>query len=1050
MTISRSPFRPGPLRGFLHRAPRLLAPLVLLLLLVTPAAAQVDDLLISEYVEGNSNNKAIEIYNGTDFAVDLEAEGYRLEIYFDDNDEVPLNVIDLDGDVDPGGTWVVTDDNADPPLLALADQPASGNFFNGNDSIVLRRGADGPVVDSFGKLGDLTAQEPQWSEGGVSTQEHTLRRMPDVCRGDTDPNDPFDPSLQWVEFPQNTFDGLGSHLLEGCRVCSYAEPTPTAVLDCDSATDSGSNDDPGSTRQVDAYPCLASSYRGREVLYAFEPPADGTYGVALTGLTGDLDLVVIGLSSCSCSAASGATGSADEELSFTATASTDNDYLIFVDGAQGTISDYTLELTCPSSPTAAFTLAPEFPTAREPTSFFDTSEGEPSTWSWDFGDGATSEARNPRHTYAIGGSFDVTLTVANAFGMSSTDQRIEVAPGDAVVAITGPASGEVDTPLTFVATASGCSPDPAGWVWTTAGGEVTSGDTTGTLGLRWPAGGRKVFEAANSACGSARGSHSVEIAPRQAPAPPAPTGLAATPLSATEIRLSWVDNSSTEDGFAIERQRLDGAFSTLDLVPANTTSAAVSVAGTPEPTANPSTFRVKAFNTAGSSAPTGEASTSTVSDSCESATSLCLLRRFRLEAEWRDFEDHRGVGHPVQLTSDSGYFWFFGPDNVELAIKVLDGLVVNGHFWVYYGALSNVEFTVTVTDTETGNTRVYFNPAGVFASVGDTEALPPAGSGLSLTDNDSLRSADPGLPAKRIGVDFDWSPDRPATADNVLFADRSQTPPVLFDRTWDFGDGTGIQPAPPMPGIPNVTITHRFAAAGTFDVTLQVLDLSGDFFRSETRTRRVEVTPPVEPRINLSGPPTVRTGVAATFGAAADEHCSPLHAQGWLWEVSGGIVRAPGDGATIDVRWNTPGTKRVRVRNSGCNSVFASRTIEVGAGPPPPACVPGPEVLCLRDGRFRVTATWVDFDGNSGPGQKVRLTDETGQFWFFNENNVELVLKVADGQALNNHFWVFYGALSNVGFTITVTDTETGNSKRYVNPPGDFVSVGDTSALPGD
>ena len=90
---------------------------------------------------------------------------------------------------------------------------------------------------------------------------------------------------------------------------------------------------------------------------------------------------------------------------------------------------------------------------------------------------------------------------------------------------------------------------------------------------------------------------------------------------------------------------------------------------------------------------------------------------------------------------------------------------------------------------------------------------------------------------------------------------------------------------------------------------------------------------------------------------------------------------------------------------------------------------------------------WQDFQGNSGVGTAVPLTSDTGYFWFFNDANVELVIKVLDARALNDHFWVFYGALSNVAYTITVTDTVTNQVKQYVNPPGQFGSVGDTAAF---
>ncbi len=71
------------------------------------------------------------------------------------------------------------------------------------------------------------------------------------------------------------------------------------------------------------------------------------------------------------------------------------------------------------------------------------------------------------------------------------------------------------------------------------------------------------------------------------------------------------------------------------------------------------------------------------------------------------------------------------PANVELVVKVLDGRPINGYFWVFYGALSNVAFTVTVTDTETGERKVYQNPLGTFASVGDTQAFGSPGNPYS-------------------------------------------------------------------------------------------------------------------------------------------------------------------------------------------------------------------------------------------------------------------------------------------------------------------------------
>ncbi len=64
------------------------------------------------------------------------------------------------------------------------------------------------------------------------------------------------------------------------------------------------------------------------------------------------------------------------------------------------------------------------------------------------------------------------------------------------------------------------------------------------------------------------------------------------------------------------------------------------------------------------------------------------------------------------MTADSGYFWFFDPDNVEIVAKALDGCAVNGHFWFFAAGLTNLEVELTVTDLETGAVNSYGNPLG--------------------------------------------------------------------------------------------------------------------------------------------------------------------------------------------------------------------------------------------------------------------------------------------------------------------------------------------------
>jgi hypothetical protein len=103
-------------------------------------------------------------------------------------------------------------------------------------------------------------------------------------------------------------------------------------------------------------------------------------------------------------------------------------------------------------------------------------------------------------------------------------------------------------------------------------------------------------------------------------------------------------------------------------------------------------------------------------------TALCLNGgRYRVEVSWQIEDGGTGSGHAVPLTADSGAFWFFGPDNLELMVKVLNGCPVNGRVWIFAAGLTNVEVEVTVTDTVTLEVLTYRNPQGTpFRPIQDT------------------------------------------------------------------------------------------------------------------------------------------------------------------------------------------------------------------------------------------------------------------------------------------------------------------------------------------
>ena len=113
-------------------------------------------------------------------------------------------------------------------------------------------------------------------------------------------------------------------------------------------------------------------------------------------------------------------------------------------------------------------------------------------------------------------------------------------------------------------------------------------------------------------------------------------------------------------------------------------------------------------------------------------------------------------------------------------------------------------------------------------------------------------------------------------------------------------------------------------------------------------------------------------------------------------------------------------------------------------------CVPDPTTLCLNGGRFKVTTRWTTGNGGGGAGLATGLSGDTGYFTFFSASNVEVVVKVVNGCAFNSRYWVFAGGLTDVHVETTVTDTQTGVVKTYLNPQGTaFAPIQDTSAFEG-
>ncbi len=385
--------------------------------------------------------------------------------------------------------------------------------------------------------------------------------------------------------------------------------------------------------------------------------------------------------------------------------------------------------------------------------------------------------------------------------------------------------------------------------------------------------------------GFSRSSNTVRGMPFQDPDSPAEDGrVTAIPSGETSVELSWTGRwtRAARGALSIEARNPAGGWAEV----ATSAPALGSAVVTGLEAETPYTFRLRA----GSADYSEEVSVTTgaFEGVCrEGSTYLCLRnRRFELRAHWSkpDSPGEYGAGTavPVDVSDESGLFWFFEPENIELVVKVLDGRALNDRYWVFFGALSDVEYWITVRDAETGARQTYHNPPREVCGQKDLNAF-----------------GDPGA----------------ASTGSTAGSDR-----------------------PVVPGIELV--------------------------------------------------PVSAVALGATGGSSD----------------GGGRCETAGDR------------------------------------------------LCLLDDRFSVEVAFVDPNAGTGLEEPARVIPsltmgKTGFFWFFNSSNVELAVKMLDGRALNNHFWLLYGGLSDVEYEITVTDTATGRTEAYRNESGNICGKIDTEAF---
>lgn len=177
-----------------------------LLFLSVTLSGQPTDLFFSEYVEGSSNNKYLEIFNGTGAAINLA--DYQVRLYSNGSSS-PTTSTTLSGTLNNGGVIVLK--NGSATIYSGTTVTVAAVNFNGDDAIALFKISTSTNVDVFGQIG--TDPGTAWTNGGVTTLDKTLRRKPSICGGDTNGSDAFNPSAQWDQFSIDVVSGLGAHTL---------------------------------------------------------------------------------------------------------------------------------------------------------------------------------------------------------------------------------------------------------------------------------------------------------------------------------------------------------------------------------------------------------------------------------------------------------------------------------------------------------------------------------------------------------------------------------------------------------------------------------------------------------------------------------------------------------------------------------------------------------------------------------------------------------------------------------------------------------------------
>lgn len=175
-------------------------------------AGPLDNLFFSEYIEGLSNNKALEIFNASDVTVDLSR--YKVELY-SNGSTTAANTLILSGTLAPGEVYVIANAGAAAEIQAEADITSTVTYFNGDDALALRCLNPDTIIDVIGEIGSDPGD--YWPVAGVATAtlDHTLIRKPTITSGNTDwaqQQGTNAEDSEWIVMPVGTYDNLGTHV----------------------------------------------------------------------------------------------------------------------------------------------------------------------------------------------------------------------------------------------------------------------------------------------------------------------------------------------------------------------------------------------------------------------------------------------------------------------------------------------------------------------------------------------------------------------------------------------------------------------------------------------------------------------------------------------------------------------------------------------------------------------------------------------------------------------------------------------------------------------